>query len=46
MILLYHFFQLDLSEGFLHTLTGVLVFGIALIMLLFIHKVLELWETK
>ena len=46
MILLYHFFRLDLSEGFLHTLTGLLVFAIALIMLLFIHKVLELWETK
>lgn len=46
MILLYHFFRLDLSEGFLHTLTGLLVFAIALIMLLFIHKILELWETK
>jgi exosortase len=46
MILLYHFFRLDLSGGFLHTLTGLLVFAIALILLLFVHKVLELWETK
>ncbi len=46
MILLYHFFRLDLSEGFLHTLTGLLVFAFALLMLLFVHKVLEIWETK
>lgn len=46
MILLYHFFRLDLTEGLLHTLTGVLVFVIAIAMLLLLHKVLELWETK
>ena len=46
MILLYHYFQIDLTEGFLHTLTGLLVFVIALIMLLAVHKILEVWEAK
>lgn len=46
MILLYHFFRLDLSEGFLHTLTGLFVFAFALVLLLLVHKILEVWETK
>lgn len=46
MIILYHFFRLDLSEGLLHTLTGTLVFVIAFILLLSLLKVLEFWETK
>ena len=46
MILLYHYFRIDLTDGFLHTLTGLLVFGVALVMLLAIHKILEVWEAK
>lgn len=46
MILLFHFFKLDLTEGTLHTMTGVMVFCMAMVMLLLFHKVLEYWETK
>ena len=46
MILLFHFFKLDLTEGVLHTTTGVMVFCMAMVMLLLFHKVLEYWETK
>ncbi len=44
MILLYHYFQLDLSVGSLHTFTGLLVFVLAFVMLLLVHKVLEYRE--
>ncbi len=46
MILLYHFFQLDLSEGFLHTATGLLVFVLAFAMLLLVHRILEYGEMR
>ena len=46
MILLYHFFRLDLTRGALHTVTGLLIFVIALVILFLLMKVLELWETK
>lgn len=46
MILLFHFFGLDLTEGTLHSITGLLIFGIALGILLLLQKVLESWETK
>jgi exosortase len=46
MILLFHFFKLDLTEGASHTVTGLLIFGIALVILFLLLKVLELWETK
>ena len=46
MILLFHFFRLDLTEGILHSITGLLIFGIALGILLLLQKVLESWETK
>jgi len=46
MILLFQFFRLDLTEGALHTVTGLLIFGIALVILFLILKVLEHWETK
>jgi exosortase len=46
MILLFHFFRLDLTEGTLHTVTGILIFGIALAILFLLLKVLEIWETK
>ena len=46
MILLYHFFKLDLSEGTLHTVTGLAVFALAMISLLALNKALEIWEKK
>ncbi len=46
MILLYYFFHLDLSEGLLHTITGLLVFVVAFLLLLAVHKVLEFCEAR
>ena len=46
MILLFHFFKLDLTEGTLHSITGLLIFGFALGILLLIQKGLEAWEAK
>jgi exosortase len=46
MILLYHFFGLDLGKGMLHTLSGLLVFLLAITILFFLQKVLEFWERK
>lgn len=39
MILLYHFFRLDLSVGILHTLTGLLIVISPLILFFFLYKV-------
>lgn len=46
LILAYHYFRLDLAEGTKHTVTGLVLFGISLIILFFILRVLEHWETK
>ncbi|CAB5115414.1 hypothetical protein D3OALGA1CA_2692 [Olavius algarvensis associated proteobacterium Delta 3] len=46
MILLFHFFKLDLSEGTLHTLTGISIFAIALLTLFLVERILEKWEIK
>ena len=46
MILLFHFFRLDLTDGILHSITGLLIFSIALGILLLLQKVLESWETE
>lgn len=46
MILLYHFFNLDLTEGTLHTITGLAVFLVALLILFIVQQGLEAWETK
>ncbi len=44
MILLYHYFKLDLTEGAWHTVTGLLIFSLALFTLFIIGKTLEQWE--
>jgi exosortase len=46
MILLFHYFKWDLTEGTLHTVTGLAIFMIALVTLFLLQRVLELWETK
>ena len=45
MILLYHYFKIDLIEGAYHTIAGVLVFLLALAILLLLQRMLEWWET-
>lgn len=46
MITLYHFFNLDLTEGAGHTVTGILVFLVAIVILILLQNTLELWEQK
>lgn len=46
MILLYHFFRLNLSEGLWHTISGLVVFLVAMIILFSIQRVLGFWEQK
>ena len=46
MILIFHFFQLDFTEGAIHTVFGLVIFIIALLTLFFVLKALELWETR
>jgi len=46
MILLFYFFRLDLAEGKLHTVTGITVFILALLILLIVQKLLEPWEKR
>jgi len=46
MVLLYHFFGLDLTEGALHTISGLAVFGAALLLLFGLQQVLEKWERS
>jgi exosortase len=44
MILLYHYFKLDLTKGAYHIVTGLLVFCLALFTLFIFGKMLEQWE--
>lgn len=46
MILLYHLFSFDLTEGIWHTASGLMVFATAIVTLIFLQKALELWEQK
>nr|WP_321465565.1 exosortase/archaeosortase family protein [uncultured Desulfobulbus sp.] len=46
IILLFHFFGLDLYTGTLHTLTGLAIFSIALAVLFLVGRILEFWEIK
>ena len=46
MILLFHFFNLDFSEGALHTVLGMSIFILALMVLFFFQKGLWFWEAK
>lgn len=45
MILLYHFFKLDLGGAAWHTATGVIVFLLALSILFLVQRILEYWEA-
>ncbi|MFT5701032.1 MAG: exosortase [Desulforhopalus sp.] len=46
MILAYHFFRLDLTEGVWHTVMGLLVFVIAIATLFLLQNILESWECR
>jgi len=46
MILLFYFFRIDLAEGTLHNVIGLMVFAIGLITLLLLQKVLKSWEIR
>ncbi len=46
LVLAFHFFRLDLSSGSEHTIMGLVLFGIALVVLFVLQRMLELWETK
>lgn len=44
MVLVFQFFGIDLSEGHLHTFTGISIFGLAILIFMVIIKVLKNWE--
>ena len=46
MILAYHFFALDLTEGSAHTITSSIIFFLALALLYMLQRILESWEIK
>ena len=46
MILLYYFFNLNLTEGASHTIAGLAIFLTAMLILYSLQRVLELWERK
>jgi exosortase len=46
VILFFHFYHLDLAEGYLHHLTGIIIFLTALLTLFALLQVLKFWETK
>jgi exosortase len=46
MILLFYFFEMDLSEGVLHTATGMSVFLVATLLLFIFERLLKWWERK
>lgn len=46
LILAFHYFHIDLSVGVSHTITGLVLFILGLVLLFAFQRVLELWETK
>lgn len=46
LILAFHYFQIDLSTGTVHTFTGVVIFGIAILTLFLLQRILEFWEQR
>ena len=46
LIIVYHYFKIDLTEGALHSILGLVIFVMAFSILLLLQKVLEHWENK
>jgi exosortase len=45
LVLAFHYFHIDLSAGALHTITGLALFILGLVLLFAFQRVLESWET-
>jgi exosortase/archaeosortase family protein len=46
LVMAYYFFDLNLTEGILHTLLGVFVFGLALAMILIMRELISKWDQS
>ncbi len=46
LVLVFHYFRLDWTTGTVHTIMGLVIFGIALLILFLLQRILERWETK
>ncbi|BBO81277.1 exosortase A [Desulfosarcina ovata subsp. sediminis] len=46
MLLMFHYYHIDLSKGALHTGTGLFVFALAIIIFFILQRLLERWESK
>ena len=46
LILAFHFYKIDLSEGTSHTWLGMAVFAIALVTLFSFQRIIEFWEIR
>ena len=46
LVMAFHYLQWDLSLGIKHTLLGLVLFCFALLILFFLQRILERWETK
>lgn len=46
IVLFFHFFRWDLYEGTLHTITGLILFMVALTVLFILQRMMELWEQR
>jgi len=46
MILLYHYFHIDVAEGTLHSTIGLLLFFVGLAILFSLQRILEIWEKN
>jgi len=45
MVLVYHYFKIDITTGTVHTVSGLVIFIIGLVLLFLVQRVLESWET-
>lgn len=44
MLLAFYYFDFDLTQGSIHTIFGVVVFALAIVLVLFVKGVLSLWD--
>jgi len=45
-VMAFHFFKIDWSTDTAHTVMGTIVFGLAILALFFLQRILEFWEQK
>ncbi len=46
LVLVFHYFNLDLTEGTVHTLFGMVIFILALILIFFTKQALSIWDKE